>query len=63
MAQDTMANRWLVCELAMQKFAIPAAYITEIIKMRGSIGQTSARCLVNGEVVSEAELKFVLMER
>ncbi|MCP5534150.1 MAG: bifunctional UDP-3-O-[3-hydroxymyristoyl] N-acetylglucosamine deacetylase/3-hydroxyacyl-ACP dehydratase [Akkermansiaceae bacterium] len=36
---------------------------TEIIKMRGSIGQTSARCLVNGEVVSEAELKFVLMER
>ncbi|MCA9293426.1 MAG: chemotaxis protein CheW [Phycisphaerales bacterium] len=35
MAQDTMANRWLVCELAMQKFAIPAAYITEIIKMRG----------------------------
>ena len=36
---------------------------TEIIKMRGSIGQTRARCLVNGEVVSEAELKFVLMDR
>ena len=36
---------------------------TEIVKMRGSIGQTRARCLVNGEVVSEAELKFALMDR
>lgn len=36
---------------------------TEILKMRGSIGQTRCRCLVNGEVVSEAELKFLLMER
>ena len=36
---------------------------TEIIKKRGSIGQTRARCLVNGEVVSEAELKFALMDR
>ena len=36
---------------------------TEIIKMRGSIGQTRCRCLVNGEVVSEAELKFALMDR
>ena len=36
---------------------------TEILKMRGSIGQTRCRCLVNGEVVSEAELKFALMER
>ena len=36
---------------------------TEIVKMRGSIGQTRCRCLVNGEVVSEAELKFLLMER
>jgi UDP-3-O-[3-hydroxymyristoyl] N-acetylglucosamine deacetylase/3-hydroxyacyl-[acyl-carrier-protein] dehydratase len=36
---------------------------TEILKMRGSIGQTSCRCLVNGEVVSEAELKFALMDR
>ncbi len=36
---------------------------TEILKMRGSIGQTRARCLVNGEVVSEAELKFALMDR
>ncbi len=36
---------------------------TEIIKMRGAIGQTRCRCLVNGEVVSEAELKFLLMER
>ena len=36
---------------------------TEIVKMRGSIGQTRCRCLVNGEVVSEAELKFALMDR
>lgn len=35
----------------------------EILRMRGSIGQTRARCLVNGEVVSEAELKFALMDR
>jgi UDP-3-O-[3-hydroxymyristoyl] N-acetylglucosamine deacetylase/3-hydroxyacyl-[acyl-carrier-protein] dehydratase len=36
---------------------------TEIIKMRGAIGQTRCRCLVNGDVVSEAELKFALMDR
>ena len=36
---------------------------TEILKMRGSIGQTSCQCLVNGDVVSEAELKFALMDR
>jgi len=36
---------------------------TEILKMRGSIGQTSCRCLVNGEIVSEAELKFALVDR
>jgi UDP-3-O-[3-hydroxymyristoyl] N-acetylglucosamine deacetylase/3-hydroxyacyl-[acyl-carrier-protein] dehydratase len=36
---------------------------TEIIKMRGSIGQTRCRCLVNGDLVSEAELKFALMDR
>ncbi len=36
---------------------------TEILKMRGSIGQTRCRCMVNGEVVSEAELKFALMDR
>jgi UDP-3-O-[3-hydroxymyristoyl] N-acetylglucosamine deacetylase/3-hydroxyacyl-[acyl-carrier-protein] dehydratase len=35
----------------------------EVIKIRGSIGQTRCRCLVNGEVVSEGELKFALMER
>jgi UDP-3-O-[3-hydroxymyristoyl] N-acetylglucosamine deacetylase/3-hydroxyacyl-[acyl-carrier-protein] dehydratase len=36
---------------------------SEIVKMRGSIGQTRNRCLVNGEVVSEAELKFALLDR
>lgn len=36
---------------------------TEILRMRGSIGQTRCRCLVNGDVVSEAELKFALMDR
>ncbi len=35
----------------------------EIIKIRGSIGQTRCRCLVNGDVVSEAELKFALLDR
>jgi len=34
----------------------------EAIKMRGSIGQTYCRCLVNGEVVSEGELKFSLFQ-
>ena len=33
----------------------------EVIKIRGSIGQTRARCLVNGEVVSEGVLKFALV--
>jgi UDP-3-O-[3-hydroxymyristoyl] N-acetylglucosamine deacetylase / 3-hydroxyacyl-[acyl-carrier-protein] dehydratase len=36
---------------------------SEILKIRGSIGQTRCRCLVNGEVVSEAELKFALLDR
>ena len=36
---------------------------SEIVKIRGSIGQTRCRCLVNGVVVSEAELKFALMDR
>ena len=35
----------------------------EVIKIRGSIGQTRCKCLVNGEVVSEGELKFALMDR
>lgn len=36
---------------------------SEIIKMRGPIGSTKCRCLVNGEVVSEAELKFMIIDR
>jgi UDP-3-O-[3-hydroxymyristoyl] N-acetylglucosamine deacetylase/3-hydroxyacyl-[acyl-carrier-protein] dehydratase len=36
---------------------------SEILKIRGSIGQTRCRCMVNGEVVSEAELKFALLDR
>lgn len=36
---------------------------SEILKMRGSIGQTRCRCLVQGEVVSEAELKFSILDR
>jgi UDP-3-O-[3-hydroxymyristoyl] N-acetylglucosamine deacetylase/3-hydroxyacyl-[acyl-carrier-protein] dehydratase len=35
---------------------------TEIVKIRGSIAQTRCRCLVNGEVASEAELKFALLD-
>ena len=34
----------------------------ELTKMRGNIGQATARCLVNGQVVSEAELKFGLQD-
>lgn len=34
----------------------------EMIKMRGSLGQAQARCLVNGQIVSEAELKFSLLD-
>jgi len=36
---------------------------TELIKMRGSIGSTRARCVVGDNVVSEAELKFALLDR
>jgi UDP-3-O-[3-hydroxymyristoyl] N-acetylglucosamine deacetylase/3-hydroxyacyl-[acyl-carrier-protein] dehydratase len=35
----------------------------EIIKIRRSIGQAVARCIVNDEVVSEADLMFSLMDR
>ena len=35
---------------------------TEMVKMRGSIGQAVGRCLVNGVVTSEAELKFSLLD-
>ncbi len=34
----------------------------EVLRVRGSIGQTYCRCLVNGEVVSEGELKFSLFQ-
>jgi len=34
----------------------------EILKIRRNIGHSVARCIVNGEVVSEAELKFALMD-
>ncbi|QQL45456.1 bifunctional UDP-3-O-[3-hydroxymyristoyl] N-acetylglucosamine deacetylase/3-hydroxyacyl-ACP dehydratase [Sulfuriroseicoccus oceanibius] len=33
----------------------------EVLKIRGSIGQSYCRCLVNGTVVSEGELKFSLV--
>ncbi|MES2996160.1 MAG: UDP-3-O-acyl-N-acetylglucosamine deacetylase [Verrucomicrobiota bacterium] len=36
---------------------------SDVVKMRGPIGQTKCRCLVNGEVVSEAELKFMIIDR
>ena len=35
---------------------------TELTKMRGAIGVASARCLVNGEVTCEAELKFMVQD-
>lgn len=36
---------------------------SDVVKMRGAIGQTKCRCLVKGEVVSEADLKFMIVER
>ena len=35
---------------------------TELTKMRGAIGVATGRCLVNGEVTCEAELKFMVQE-
>lgn len=35
----------------------------EIVKVRRNIGQTLCRCVVNNETVSQAELKFALMDR
>ena len=35
---------------------------TELTKMRGAIGVATGRCLVNGEVSCEAELKFMVQE-
>jgi UDP-3-O-[3-hydroxymyristoyl] N-acetylglucosamine deacetylase/3-hydroxyacyl-[acyl-carrier-protein] dehydratase len=35
----------------------------ELTKSRGKIGKASGQCLVNGEVVSEAELMFAIMDR
>lgn len=35
---------------------------TELVKMRGAIGQATGRCLVNGEITAEAELKFIVQD-
>lgn len=35
---------------------------TELVKMRGAIGVAIGRCLVNGEVTCEAELKFMVQD-
>lgn len=35
---------------------------TELVKMRGAIGVANGRCLVNGEVTCEAELKFMVQD-
>ncbi|MGB6223733.1 bifunctional UDP-3-O-[3-hydroxymyristoyl] N-acetylglucosamine deacetylase/3-hydroxyacyl-ACP dehydratase [Haloferula sp.] len=35
----------------------------EMTRSRGAIGTARCRCLVNGEVVSEAELKFALVDK
>lgn len=36
---------------------------TELLKVKRSIGQAKGRCIVNGQVVSEADLMFSLMDR
>ncbi|MFI3243332.1 MAG: bifunctional UDP-3-O-[3-hydroxymyristoyl] N-acetylglucosamine deacetylase/3-hydroxyacyl-ACP dehydratase [Akkermansia sp.] len=35
---------------------------TELTKMRGAIGLATGRCLVNGEITCEAELKFMVQD-
>jgi UDP-3-O-[3-hydroxymyristoyl] N-acetylglucosamine deacetylase/3-hydroxyacyl-[acyl-carrier-protein] dehydratase len=35
----------------------------EMTRSRGAIGTARCRCLVNGEVASEAELKFALVDK
>jgi len=35
----------------------------ELTKSRGNIGKAEGQCLVNGEVVSEAELMFAIIDR
>lgn len=35
---------------------------TELVKMRGAIAQAVGRCLVNGEVTAEAEMKFMVQD-
>ena len=35
----------------------------ELTKARGKIGKAVGQCLVNGEVTSEAELLFAIMDR
>ena len=35
---------------------------TELTKMRGAIGMATGRCLVNGEITCEAELKFMVSD-
>jgi UDP-3-O-[3-hydroxymyristoyl] N-acetylglucosamine deacetylase/3-hydroxyacyl-[acyl-carrier-protein] dehydratase len=36
---------------------------TEMHKIKRSIAQASARCIVNGQVVSEADLMFSVVDR
>jgi UDP-3-O-[3-hydroxymyristoyl] N-acetylglucosamine deacetylase / 3-hydroxyacyl-[acyl-carrier-protein] dehydratase len=36
---------------------------TELLKIKRSIGQAKGRCIVNGQVVSEAEMMFSLLDR
>jgi UDP-3-O-[3-hydroxymyristoyl] N-acetylglucosamine deacetylase/3-hydroxyacyl-[acyl-carrier-protein] dehydratase len=36
---------------------------TEMLKVKRSIAQAVGRCLVNGQVVSEAELMFSVVDR
>jgi UDP-3-O-[3-hydroxymyristoyl] N-acetylglucosamine deacetylase/3-hydroxyacyl-[acyl-carrier-protein] dehydratase len=36
---------------------------TELLKVKRTIGQAKGRCVVNGQVVSEADLMFSLVDR
>ena len=53
-------------EVKFRKPVVPGDTLfieAEILKVKRSIGVARARCVVNGEVVSEAELMFSLMDR
>ena len=62
---EAMAQVMSADKVKFRRVVVPGDTLiieAELTKMRGNIGQATARCLVNGQVVSEAELKFGLQD-